>query len=227
MNKVLRFNDFINEAGASYSGEWPLNKQEIGVTGDEVTSNPQFAASENKFQQVQEYMKILLKPILVKKNPNADDNDVEKVSDSFFRLGNNKSQEIKQLVDACKDTKQCAKDIINKYLRYVKINFNAKDNVNNVEQDSVMSSESIDYDELNEGKLEDVITFPTFVRYGGEDYPGFNYPKRYIGKRNFKYRVLAREGQKVKPINFGNTKVAAKPVNRLSKKYWEAIPYYR
>jgi peptidyl-prolyl cis-trans isomerase SurA len=96
---------------------------------------------ENNFNDVQEQMKIILKPIVLKKNPNADDNDIQKISNSFFKLGNNKTQEIKKLVNGCKDTKQCAQDIVNRYFKYVKINFNTKDNINDIEQDSVMSSE--------------------------------------------------------------------------------------
>lgn len=145
MSRVLRFNDYINEAGASYAGEWPLNKQNIGVDDQDVANDQDFAKSENKFQQVQEIMKQILKPILLKKNPNATDQDIEKVSDSFFKLGNDKKQQVKNMVDSSKDLQQCARDIVNKYLRYVKINFNTKDNINDVEQDAVMSSESKKY----------------------------------------------------------------------------------
>jgi len=80
---------------------------------------------------------------------------------------------------------------------------------------------------INEGKASNVEVFPTFIRYNGEDFPGFNYPKRYIGKGKFRYRVLAREGDKVKPINFGDRTAKIKPFNRLSKKYWEALPHYK
>lgn len=148
MNRILKFSDYVKEeliSNASYAGDWPLNKQEMGVTDGDVANNQDFARSEQKFQEVQEQMKQLLLPILKKKNPNADQHDVEKVSDSFFNLGNNKNQEIKHLVDNCKDIRQCAQDIINKYLKYVKINFNTKDNINDVEQDSVMTNEIIKF----------------------------------------------------------------------------------
>jgi len=118
-----------------YTQEWPMAPMNVGMTPEDIEGNPDFYNKENKFQEVQEQMKLLLKPILLKKNKNVDDGDVEKVSDSFFKLGNNKSQEIKQMVDRCKDTKQCANDIINKYLKYVKINFGRKDNINDVEND--------------------------------------------------------------------------------------------
>lgn len=241
MDNVLKFYDYINEVNAGYAGEWPLNKQQIGVDAGDVTSNPDFARSENKFQEVQEYMKLILKPIILKKNPNAEDSDVEKISDSFFRLGNNKSQEIKKMVDGCKDTKQCAQDVVNKYLKYVKINFNAKDNINDVEQDAVMSSENTkhlkefdDFD-INEAKrnmrksnLEDVETAPGYgIKYHNEIFPGVNIPKRYVGKGKFKYRVLAKEGNRVKPINFGDKTKKSERHSMLSKKYWDAIPYYR
>lgn len=80
---------------------------------------------------------------------------------------------------------------------------------------------------LNEGKLEDVEVFPTSVKYHNEVFPGLNSPKRYVGKGKFKYRVLAKEGNKVKPINFGDKTKSVKQYNRLSKKYWESIPTYK
>ena len=70
MNRINRYKDFSFES--NYAGEWPLNKQEIGVDAGDVSSNPDFASRENKFQEVQEYMKIILKPILLKKNSNAN-----------------------------------------------------------------------------------------------------------------------------------------------------------
>lgn len=228
MNRINRYKDFSFES--NYAGEWPLNKQEIGVDAGDVSSNPDFASRENKFQEVQEYMKIILKPILLKKNSNADERDVEKVSDSFFRLGNNKSQEIKKMVDGCVDAQKCAQDIIDNYLKYVKINFGTKDNINDVEQDSVMSSENILYDDfyyMNEGKAEDVEIYSNFVKYHQEVFPGFNNPKKYIGKGKYKYRVLAREGNIVKPINFGTNTKVVKSMNRLDREYWNAHPYFK
>jgi len=139
MGHIMKFFEY----NGSYTGEWPLNKQNVGVNADDVANDQEYAKKENKFQEVQDQMKIVLKPIVLKKNKNADDRDVEKVMESFFRLGNAKNQEIRKMVDGCKDTKQCAQEIVNKYLKYVKINFNAKDDVNNVEQDSVMSNESV------------------------------------------------------------------------------------
>jgi hypothetical protein len=242
MSNVLKFNDYINEVNAGYAGEWPLNKQTINYGDGDVANNPDFARSENKFQEVQEYMKLILKPIILKKNLNAEDIDIEKISDSFFRLGNNKSQEIKKMVDGCKDTKQCARDIVDKYLKYVKINFNSKDDINDVEQDSVMSSENLKYikkfnniSNINEVKrtprmnnLSDVETVPGFgVKYHNEIFPNINIPKRYVGKGKFKYRVLAKEGNRVKPINFGDKTRKPERHSMLSKKYWDSIPYYR
>lgn len=277
MDNIKKYDDFINEIiNASYTQEWPMNKQEIGVNADDVANDPQYAKSENMFQQVQDHMKIILKPILMKKNKNVDDTDVEKVSNSFFSLGDNKNQEIKKMVDNCKDPKQTAQDIVNNYIKYVKINFNTKDNVNDVEQDSVMTSEKVDagfnevcpecdgkgytdkgkckickgtglfpnkrkkdmkiaklenlkmYDDfVNEGKLSDVENFGNYISYKKETFPGLNIPKRYLGKGKYKYRVLARNADKVKPINFGDKTAKVKPVSVLSKKYWEALPQYR
>jgi len=116
-----------------YSQEAPMTRQGDSLSQDDMLGNDHYE-NENKFQQVQEYMKILLKPIILKKNKNADNTDIEKVSDSFFNLGGNKSQEVKRMVDACKDTKQCANDIINKYFKYVKINFGLKDEINDMDR---------------------------------------------------------------------------------------------
>jgi len=141
MNQILKYKQFLKEMNSDYSQEWPMNKQEIGVTQDDL-GDTEYYKHENKFQEVQDLMQQILKPIIIKKNPNADDNDIEKVSDSFFNLGNNKSAEIRKMVDGCKDTKQCARDIVDKYLKYVKINFNTKDNINDVEQDSTLGDGS-------------------------------------------------------------------------------------
>lgn len=83
------------------------------------------------------------------------------------------------------------------------------------------------YNNINEGKLENVQIFPNFVRYNGEDFPGFNVPKRYIGKKPYKWRVLAKYGNKVKPINFGNVLKKEKPLSIFQKKYWENLPTYK
>ncbi len=80
---------------------------------------------------------------------------------------------------------------------------------------------------INEGKIKDVESFGNYILYHKEQFPGMNFPKRYIGKGKFRYRVLAREGDKVKPINFGDRTAKIKPFNRLSKKYWEALPHYK
>ena len=144
MNQVLKFNDFQRlKEGNDYAGEWPMNKQNVGLGADDVANDQQYAKKENVFQEVQEQMKIILKPIILKKNPNADDRDIEKIVESFFNLGAEKAGQVKQMVDGCKDAKKCAQDIVNQYLKYVKINFNTKDNVNDVEQDSVMTSENL------------------------------------------------------------------------------------
>lgn len=82
-------------------------------------------------------------------------------------------------------------------------------------------------DFLNEGKIENVKYVGNYLVYGNETFPGFNIPKRYVGKKNFKWRVLAKYGNKVKPINFGNTKKQEKPLSIFQKKYWDNLPTYR
>lgn len=119
------------EFNEAYSQNFPLIKQSV-VSADDTKDN-EYYAKENKFQEVQEHMKYILKPIILRKNKNAEDTDIEKVAESFFKLGGNKSKEIKIMVDNCKDTKQCAKEIIDRYMKYVKINFNLKDQNNDVE----------------------------------------------------------------------------------------------
>lgn len=143
MKNIKSFNNFIKEEtlNVGYTSEWPMGNQYMSPDAGDFSSNPDHARKENRFQEVQEHMKLLLKPIVLKKNPQADDNDIEKISDSFFNLGNNKNQEIRSMVDKCTDTKQCAKQIIDNYLKYIKINFNSKDGVNNVEQDYIQQNE--------------------------------------------------------------------------------------
>ena len=43
------------------------------------------------------------------------------------------------------------------------------------------------------------------VMYRGEKFPGVNKPKRYTGKGKFKKRVLARDGDEVKVLNYGHS----------------------
>ena len=43
------------------------------------------------------------------------------------------------------------------------------------------------------------------IIYRGEKFPGFNKPKKYTGKGKFKKRVLAKEGDKIKILNYGHT----------------------
>jgi len=75
---------------------------------------------------------------------------------------------------------------------------------------------------LLEGKVEDVEHLGHGLRFRNENFPGFNQPKKYEGKGKHRYRVLAKEGDKVKVINFGKKNESGKEkVTRLSKKYWE------
>lgn len=43
------------------------------------------------------------------------------------------------------------------------------------------------------------------ITYRNEDFPGFNKPKKYTGKGKFKKRVLAKEGDKIKVLNYGHS----------------------
>lgn len=42
------------------------------------------------------------------------------------------------------------------------------------------------------------------IKYRGEIFDGFNKPKQYRGKGKFKKRVLAKEGDKIKIVNYGH-----------------------
>lgn len=75
---------------------------------------------------------------------------------------------------------------------------------------------------ITEGKVEDVEHIGNELKYRNEHFPGFNHPKKYEGRKNYKFRVLAREGDKVKIINFGKIGENRKQLSKLSKKYWEA-----
>jgi len=43
------------------------------------------------------------------------------------------------------------------------------------------------------------------IKYRNEIFPGFNKPKNYKGKGKYKKRVLAKEGDKIKIINYGHS----------------------
>lgn len=57
---------------------------------------------------------------------------------------------------------------------------------------------------LNEGKSSDVERVKDGIIYRGEKFPGFNKPKQYKGKGKFKKRVLAKEGDEIKILNYGH-----------------------
>lgn len=65
--------------------------------------------------------------------------------------------------------------------------------------------ENLEYGEsLFEGKTSDVKRIPGGgIEYRGEKFPGFNKPKRSGSGEQSKFRVLAKEGDKIKVINFG------------------------
>jgi hypothetical protein len=77
-------------------------------------------------------------------------------------------------------------------------------------------------EQLNEGKFEDVKQVGNGIKYKNEIFPGINVPKKNSVNEKYKWRVLAREGDKVKVINFCKVGKDKKPVNKLSKKYWES-----
>jgi hypothetical protein len=87
--------------------------------------------------------------------------------------------------------------------------------------DGIEYIEPEENEELLEGKIEDVEHIGHGVKYKNEIFPGLNLPKRQEHKK-YKFRVLAREGDKVKTINFGRVDTDKKQLSKLSKKYWEA-----
>lgn len=80
------------------------------------------------------------------------------------------------------------------------------------------------------------------IIYRNEKFPGFNKPKQYRGKGKFKKRVLAKEGDKIKVLNYGHKDYSdytkhkdkerrkkfrkrhkcdpVKSLSKLTKKYW-------
>ena len=48
--------------------------------------------------------------------------------------------------------------------------------------------------------MEDVEHLGHGLRFRNENFPGYNQPKKYEGKGKHRYRVLAKEGDKVKVI---------------------------
>lgn len=96
------------------------------------------------------------------------------------------------------------------------------DGVEYMEPEEITEKLITDDEELLEGKVSDVETVGNNLKYRNEHFPGWNQPKRYEGKKKYKFRVLAREGEKVKIINFGKLGDDKKQLSKLSKKYWEA-----
>jgi len=89
--------------------------------------------------------------------------------------------------------------------------------------DEFMEENDGELDEsLLEGKISDVEHLGHGLRYHNEIFGGFNSPKKYEGKGKHKWRVLAREGDKIKVINFGKRDdIKREDLTKLSKKYWE------
>jgi hypothetical protein len=58
----------------------------------------------------------------------------------------------------------------------------------------VLEEKGKSYERLKDGK----------IKYRDEIFPGFNKPKKYSGKGKFKKRVLAKEGDEIKVLNYGH-----------------------
>ena len=58
---------------------------------------------------------------------------------------------------------------------------------------------------INEGNVKDIERVKDGIIYRGEKFPGFNKPKKYTGPGKFKKRVLAKEGDKIKVLNYGHS----------------------
>lgn len=87
--------------------------------------------------------------------------------------------------------------------------------------DEFMEEGKLD-ESLLEGKTQDVEHVSHGLKYHNEIFGGYNQPKKYEGKGKHKYRVLAREGDKIKVINFGKRDdIKREDLTKLSKKYWE------
>jgi hypothetical protein len=64
--------------------------------------------------------------------------------------------------------------------------------------------EDVEYGEIiYEAKVSDTKRVKGGVEYRGEVFPGFNKPKRAKSGEKSKFRVLAKEGDEIKVINFG------------------------
>lgn len=73
--------------------------------------------------------------------------------------------------------------------------------------ENTYSYEEVSMDELlyeNNEKVSYERTKSGKIKYRDELFDGFNKPKRYSGKGNYKFRVLAKDGDEIKIINFGH-----------------------
>lgn len=116
----------------SWEDRYPMAYQGMNVEPDDVKDITNLLV-DKKFQNIQEEMKKLLKPIIMKHNQNATDEDIEGISDTFFKLGPRKNQEIKNMVNNIKSNKKCAQKIIDRFYKIVQNNYYRKDSINDVE----------------------------------------------------------------------------------------------
>lgn len=69
-----------------------------------------------------------------------------------------------------------------------------------------------EYEEIDSNDLMEVISESTTpertksgkIKYRGELFAGYNKPKRYRGPKKYKFRVLAKDGDKIRIVNFGH-----------------------
>jgi hypothetical protein len=159
---IKNYNKYLKEGnvgmGSLYYTEYPYQYQTMDNPQDRgKEGNVEFHQKNNLFQSIQNEMKPLIRNRLEQNNSNVSDEDVEKVLHSFFSLGNQKNSEIKSISDNCKDPKSCAKEIFDKYLQYVKINFHNHDNVNDAE--NILES----FDNFSKTKLNGKYGFFMFL----------------------------------------------------------------
>ncbi|MCB1713409.1 MAG: hypothetical protein KDH96_13360 [Candidatus Riesia sp.] len=132
---IKKFKEYIKEGnvgmGSLYYTEYPYQYTTLENPVDRgKEGNIEFQQMENKFDEIQDHLKEIIKE---KSNREMNEDQLNSILSKFFSLGNNKRSEIKQISDSCKDPKKCAKEIFDKYYKYVEINFVGNDNINDTE----------------------------------------------------------------------------------------------
>ena len=147
MSDYLPHNENNVGMGSLFYTEYPYQYNTMDNPSDRgEAGNVDYHRKVNKFELIQDELKNLIRKEVSRRGQNPSDEDVESMLRKFFELGDVKNAEIKTISDNCKNVKKCAKQIFDRYVRYVRANF-YPNTESDVEQGSV--SENVDFDNFD------------------------------------------------------------------------------